>query len=326
MPRKKILYLCPRCGYQTDHKNFMRNHLYTLKKPCAGKVMAIDLTDDIKEHVLANRVWHQPPLADPPPTIHQTINNYNTMNNLVTRIDDLTKLMSYMDHTQTPLVNLSEQVEDMYAKHRTAMETMRSKNIFLENGVIFETIDDVTSAKDLTVLNVLYEEVAQKLRIYDDNEWRTVLFDTGITEIITRIKDYYLDVYERYLLKLWHNPSSSLPKRAYIKEHVEEYYRFIACYSLHPFVRDQSDQEILEDDEHPRNRHDICDKWYSIYKEIKDNLPAVYVTRIKRDVARIVKRNAKANVLELNKKVMELIRMDEDFKNNVLVGVLGDVA
>ena len=243
------------------------------------------------------------------------------MNNLVTRIDDLTKLMSYMDHTQTPLVNFSDKVDDMYAKHRFAMDTMRSKNIFLENSVMFETIDDVTSAQDLTMLNVLYEEVAQKLRIYDDNKWRTFLFETGIAEIITRIKECYLDVYERYLLKLWHDPSSSLPKKAYIKEHVEEYYRFIACYSLNPFVQEQSDQEIIGDDK-PIKRYDVCEKWYPIYKDIKENLNVAYISRIKRDVANIVKRNAKANVLELNKKVMELIRMDEDFKHNVLVSVL----
>jgi len=39
-----------------------------------------------------------------------------------------------------------------------------------------------------------------------------------------------------------------------------------------------------------------------------------YVNRIKKDVANIVKRNAKANVVELNRKVIELIRMDEEFK------------
>lgn len=41
-----------------------------------------------------------------------------------------------------------------------------------------------------------------------------------------------------------------------------------------------------------------------------------------KDFGNIVKRNAKANVVELNKKVIELIRMDEDFKNDVLVNVI----
>jgi hypothetical protein len=97
------------------------------------------------------------------------------------------------------------------------------------------------------------------------------------------------------------------------------------CYSLDPYVHQLSDEEILgESVGADAESFVISDTWYGMYKRIKlDNSSAV-VNRIKKDVANIVKRNAKANVVELNKKVMELIRMDEDFKKDILASVLGE--
>lgn len=334
MTKNPVLYQCPRCGYKTNQKNMMRRHLYQLKKQCPGTVSTIDLDDDIKQHVLANRIWHlsrdRHEHEKQPLTIHQTINNYNTMNNLVTRLDDLTKLMAYTQYNNTPLVNFSDEVEQTYEKRRRCMDGFKSKNIFLENSLFFDAIDDVTSITDLAQLNILYEDVAQKLKIYDDNEWRTVLFDKGITEIIERIKDHYLDVYERYLIRLYYDSTTNSAKKTYIKEHLQTYYRFIACYDLMPYVHDKTDDEVT----HVTDNDDICrretasdtfsiqDHWYPIFRDVKVNLQASYVNRTKKDVANIVKRNAMANVVELNKKVIELIRMDEDFKNDVLVNVI----
>jgi hypothetical protein len=42
------------------------------------------------------------------------------------------------------------------------------------------------------------------------------------------------------------------------------------------------------------------------------------VKNVKKEVVDIVKKNSKANVIELNKKMMEVLQMDEEFKNNIL--------
>jgi hypothetical protein len=42
------------------------------------------------------------------------------------------------------------------------------------------------------------------------------------------------------------------------------------------------------------------------------------VKTVKKEVVDIVKKNSKANVIELNKKMMEVLQMDEEFKNNIL--------
>ena len=327
MGKQKIMYCCPRCKYETSHKAFMRKHLYQLKKDCPGTHSLVELTNDIKEHILANRIWHPPPPEDKPQplTINQTINNYNTMNNIVTRVDDLKKLMAYTEYNNTPLVNFSDEVDETYERRRGIMEKMKSKNVFLDQSNIYDAIDDVTSIKDLTQLNILYEEVAQKLKIYDDNEWRTVLFDTGISEIIERIKEHYLDIYERYLLRLFYDASTIMSKKEYVNEQLREYYKFITCYDFRPYVFQKTDQEILGDKHNRSNdeTYDVCDKWYPVFKDIKEKMQASYVNRIKKDVSNIIKRNTKSNIVELNKKVMELIRMDEDFKKDVLADVIG---
>lgn len=60
-------YTCPRCGYMTDHKGSMRRHLYcTKRETCPSYNHPIELTVEIKEHILLNRVYRAPvPLGAP---------------------------------------------------------------------------------------------------------------------------------------------------------------------------------------------------------------------------------------------------------------------
>ena len=53
---KKEPYACPCCGYQTEKKTFMMNHLYTLRKPCPKLNNDIELTEETKQYILANRI------------------------------------------------------------------------------------------------------------------------------------------------------------------------------------------------------------------------------------------------------------------------------
>lgn len=49
-------YICYCCGYETPRKADMRIHLYK-KKPCPKILNNIELTDEIKEFILANRIY-----------------------------------------------------------------------------------------------------------------------------------------------------------------------------------------------------------------------------------------------------------------------------
>jgi hypothetical protein len=51
-------YTCPRCGYQTRKRFCMNRHLYELSKVCPGQRNNIELTDEVKQHILNNRVYN----------------------------------------------------------------------------------------------------------------------------------------------------------------------------------------------------------------------------------------------------------------------------
>lgn len=52
-------YTCPRCNYETLKKCNMEKHLYGTKRGvCPGHVNNIDLTEDIKQFILANRIYN----------------------------------------------------------------------------------------------------------------------------------------------------------------------------------------------------------------------------------------------------------------------------
>lgn len=53
---KKTPYTCPRCHYTTNRKDHMRLHLYKLTRPCPSIHEDISLTEDIKQHILDNRI------------------------------------------------------------------------------------------------------------------------------------------------------------------------------------------------------------------------------------------------------------------------------
>ena len=60
MPRRTLPpYTCPRCGYATSQKQYMHRHLYTLKKACPSIQGVMEVTDKMKEFVMANRIWHE---------------------------------------------------------------------------------------------------------------------------------------------------------------------------------------------------------------------------------------------------------------------------
>ena len=58
MPRRtQIPYACPCCGYSTPKKSHMHRHLYEVNKPCPQTFADVELTDEVKQRILINRVY-----------------------------------------------------------------------------------------------------------------------------------------------------------------------------------------------------------------------------------------------------------------------------
>jgi hypothetical protein len=60
-----IPYCCTRCGYETQKKHRMYDHLYKRKKICQGTSNDIQLTDIIKDKIMENRIYHIPKEVKP---------------------------------------------------------------------------------------------------------------------------------------------------------------------------------------------------------------------------------------------------------------------
>lgn len=92
-------YTCPRCGYNSRKKYNMYIHLTNLKKPCPATEQDIEITQEVKECILINRIYHAP--QQPQQTIYNYINNNQQINNIIADMDAINELQAYFDTKNT---------------------------------------------------------------------------------------------------------------------------------------------------------------------------------------------------------------------------------
>ena len=301
-------YECPRCGYCTNVKQNIHKHLYTKKKICQGIKDSIDLTDDIKESVLKNRKYHVPVVIQQPPqttNIYQHITNYHQINNVIGKMDVLDKLTKYISHRGEALLDFDDHVSQTYQGTVEKLDMDAYKDFSMNPKTFLEIIDTLTTCESIEKLNVLYDEESQRIKIVEFGSWKSKMLESGVDEILLKIQSGYLDYYEEYLLRKCQNANTYTMQL--IKERLEDYYKFLVCFDIDPCVKDI---KYLED---PKTEVIV-----DIYRRLKNELRKTDETKIRREVTRIIRRNCKANIIELNKKIMDLIQVDESFKKHVL--------
>lgn len=57
MASTTIDYVCPRCGYKSHRKSSMYNHFFKKSKSCPATKRLIELTDEVKNYVLNNKIY-----------------------------------------------------------------------------------------------------------------------------------------------------------------------------------------------------------------------------------------------------------------------------
>lgn len=332
---KRLEYQCPRCGYTIHRRPAMRKHLYGLKKECPASLNNITITDDIKECILINRVYHIPVQKSEASIINQTINNYHQINNLIANMDTVEKILKYTGYKNIELLDFEDHIDEQYHKHVKRLDAAKYDNFTLNIQSIMEVIDRVTSMMDVSKFNILYDEIPNKLKMFCCGEWQCMLLEAGIRDMIEKIKVCYLDHYECYLLRKIYDDANSPLHKQQMKEHLLEYYKFIACFNIQPFVIGSSNNMILypsSDSRHhasPENdfsAYSIEEEWQKRYNSIKDRIALGEANKIKREVQLIIKKNTKASLLELNKRMMEIIQMDESFKKEIIDNITCMVA
>jgi hypothetical protein len=310
----KIPYTCFRCGYKTKEKYNMRLHLFSKKKPCQGIENDIILTDEIKNKILDNRIYHIPKEVKPS-TLIQNIQYNNTMNNYIKNMNTLDKLNKYMEYNNTEITSLEDNVQNHFYRRITNLKTDAFKFGYdMGNNRLFDIFEEITKIRNLQDMNIIYDDKLKELSLFKSGSWETMLIERGIKEILEMLKEYFLDHYELFLFRrIYFIEKNEIEKQKY-KIHLEEYYKFIGTFDLRPIIEDKDDSEILGEEHGEKGVFKLEEKWIKNYNTLIDNMKRYEINKIKKDIDLIVKNNSNKNLTELNKEIIELLTTDEEFK------------
>jgi hypothetical protein len=287
----------------------MYNHLYTLKKSCPAIKQNIELTVEIKQCILDNRIYH-PPTQTQQQVINQQINNYQLIVNYINKKDFQDKITQYLEYTNEDLQNYFDTINEKYLDDdvkQTDKKQEFDKHKTLGCDKLVDVVHDCTSPDNIQTMNVMYDKVLNKLRIYDEDEWKSHHFESGVQDLLKTIQCAYLNHYEEQLLTQYN--SSSLYDKQCIREALTEYYQFLEAFDVLPRIKSSDEQWIQE-----LYEEDIG----KLYNKVKNETKSSELKNIKKKVFNVIKTNCHESLLELNKQMMELIKMDETFKNNVM--------
>ena len=308
-------YKCPCCGYETNNKAYMKKHLYTLKKPCPKLVNDIHLTNEIKDYILANRTWKSK-IQPPPPTTIQIINTLNQQNNCINyyiaNLDPIEKLNKFISYKESDIIPIEDRIENKYGNIISKLENDKFKYGFeLDREALLNIVDDISLviSENSEDMNIIHDEEGKKLKLYD-GEWKSLRYKCAVKELLQAIKGNYLDTYEFYLIKKILNSKDNLHNFQRLNELLGNYYNFLSCNDLYPYVQEINDEDELDFDDK--------DKFYSKYIKIYDAITNAEKNKTQKEVLDIIVRNSKQNIADLNKKIIALFKMDEDFKKVII--------
>lgn len=287
-------YSCCRCGLETRDKAVMRRHLYSRHVPCPGSRNDIELTPEIKDQILENRVYHLPKQPDIK-QINQTINYNSTITNYIAGLDALDKLNQYVQYKGVVINDFEQSVEDAYYDIVKKLDTNSLVDFKLENDDFLQIIDNVSTKEPsggVEDFNVVYNPNSNKISIFNNGSWEAFLLNQGVTKIITTVQSYYLDSYECYLIKKINDRNTGPFDQQRFKECLEKYYWFISCFEVAPFVKDKEDRDVLDygSQPGPRRGFDVVERAYNIYKRVVEKKDRVLSRRMYRDVVDVIKK------------------------------------
>ena len=315
-------YTCIRCGYQTQIKARIKRHFDELKKPCPGTKNIIELSNEIKESILLNRTY-KIPKEEKPISIINNITTYNTLNNYINNLNDMEKLVKYIDHTNIKLEDIETTIDNKYSKEIDRLENDKYKYGFdLQQGDFVKIIDNVSKIENIEEMNILYDKDVSKIQIYS-SFWESFLEEEGLKRVIELIQDYYLYVYENYLVKKIFKRDINPFQKSEYKDLLKEYFKFIGCFDVKPKAKNKTNEEILDDIKsfeyvHFSNEYEIEEYCMELFIKIKKELQKSEINNTKKRVLEVLKKNCKQNLKELNKSVLNLLNADEEFKKMIM--------
>lgn len=321
-----ILYQCPRCGYEIGHKQSMKYHL-SRKKICKPSLSDIELTEEIRKHVLDFKVCKSPPTVLNNDKEKQNVYNINNQNNIFinfssTSNDFIKKYENYANVSRSSIESsINQNYQDQFNLYKKKPTAFIIEEHAISNDDLLHVINKVSECNDGQIANVLFDENNHKYLVCGNDKAdfeHGTLWETT-KRIVFYLKLCYLQDYEKYIVR---NMVHHEEKNNYCKFLLKEYYKFLFAFEQKPFICGSLDNEIMfnEDEENFEKDDDVYsieDKLNPIFLEVKATMPYTDVMTFRQNIMSVVKRNSKHNSTELNKNILDLINMDEQFKHQL---------
>jgi hypothetical protein len=306
-------YTCPRCGYAVSKRGTIRRHLYEMKGICSPTVSNIEMTNEIKEIVLQQRIY-KPPVQ----TSLNVINNNQTINNYIANMDVFEKLNHLTQYNHKTIENFEEKVERIYedTARRFQEDDFRVGNVTYNHSHFLDMIHNITKAKerDLEDFNVVYDQTNKRFCISVSGDWEDFQKDNGLSMLVETLIDYHLEYYEVYIIRKIMN-ASVLEKHS-LEKNITDYYRFLAAFDIKPRIADKTDTDIT--DNASSSSRTIIDRYTDMYSAIIGSITTKQRREIHKEVLDIVKANTSTNAKDLNKRIMNMLKLDAEFKLLIL--------
>lgn len=313
-------YTCPRCNYETRRKYDINTHFTALKKPCPAICVEqdIELSLDIIEYVFKNRVYSKREANISTTNVPNiTINN---IQNLIINMNDIDKVKIWLEHQGKQLIGYGNQLEQDHDKVIKKLQNNEYPNGFkIEPESFLQIIDQSVSGSKPENLNMLFNHSLNKIIMYQDDEWESYLTEAGLKKMITRIRDYYLEYYEYFLLRNYFDIHVFAQYRNNCHNQLKEYYKFLAHFDVYPSSYVDLSGEVKKNSEilpnfYQENEYYLSEFCLNLYNYEKKSLKQPDINKMKRQALDIIKCNNLVNIKSLNKKLLNLVNMDLEFK------------
>lgn len=156
-------YVCVRCGYETEFKSSMHNHFYKRQKPCPALAKDIELTQEIKQHILDNFI--------------------------------------YLERKNDTSLTLPKAVKKCSVFHKINLLTASNFNdiqVTLDFSKVtpLDIVNKTCCKWDGSCLNMMYDHKEKVIYTYEDG-WNI----RSINDILQTLQTRFLNDYELYLIR-----------------------------------------------------------------------------------------------------------------------------
>lgn len=300
--KETIPYTCPRCEYKSLRRADILRHFNRVKPcPCANDHQ-LQLTNEIKEIVVRDRIYYIK--KERAPVVH---NINNIMSNYFN--GPLDKIQALAEYRNTKMIPLDRAIEEKYFE--TKQKYDKNSNIYYNKLTIdglLQILDELSLSSDPEYrdLNILYDRKQNKLSyIEDDGKWKVSLVDKGLGLLVEKIKDNFLNYYECYLIRQIIKDNAQI-------DLLKEYYKFLSVFHIEPITFTSDDSVILENDDY--DKYTCKAKFYAVYCETKGNITNTERNRIRRQMIDVIKRNSVSNEDRLSMDIHNIFVQEEEFK------------